>query len=378
MNFQRTLRLSSLLKQKSFFLFGPRATGKTFLVRRQLPNIKVYDLLDNDTFVRLARRPKAIGEALRPEDRCIVIDEIQKIPSLLDEVHRLIESESIRFLLTGSSARKLRRGGVNLLGGRAWEARLFPLTSAEIPRFDLLRYLNRGGLPPVYLSESFQEDLAAYVNLYLREEIAAEAVVRRIEDFTRFLDVMALMNGEELNYEGLASDAGVSSRELRTYVRLLEDTLVGFALPAFRATKTRKAISRSKFFFFDVGVVNSLAQRGSIKPNSELFGKAFEHFLILELRAYLGYRRLNLPLSYWRSTSGFEVDCVIANRLALEIKTTDLVTEGHVRGLKSLREEGLVARYAVISQDPARRVVEGITVYPWQEFLAELWGDRLL
>ena len=379
--YRRTLQLSKLIEKKSFFLFGPRATGKTSLIHEQLQGVKVYDLLDADVFARLAKRPKLLGEELSPTNgpfqKLIVIDEIQKLPSLLDEVHRLIESKQMRFLLTGSSARKLKHGGANLLGGRAWEASLFPFTANEITDFNLLRYLNQGGIPHIYLSDEPTEELRSYVNLYLREEIAAESMIRKIDQFARFLDVMALQNGEELHYQGLASDSGVPARTLQNYVQMLEDTLIGFQVPAFQSTKKRKAISRSKFFFFDVGIVNSLAQRGEIHPKSELFGKCFEHFLFMEIRAYLSYRRKQEALQYWRTGTGFEVDCVIGKNLALEFKATDMVTERHLRGLKALREEGMVQNFAIVSTDPVRREVDGVTVYPWQEFLTALWSDQL-
>ena len=342
-----------------------------------MPDIKVYDLLDSDVFSRLARRPKVLGEELTAADKVVVIDEIQKLPVLLDEVHRLIETKGTRFMLTGSSARKLRRGGSNLLGGRARQAHLYPLCFPEIPKFDLITYLNRGGIPRILPLEDYEHELRGYADLYLREEITAEALVRNIGQFARFLDVMALQNGEELNYENMASDCGVPARTLNNYVQILEETLVGFPVHSFRATKKRKAITRSKFFLFDVGVANVLAQRGEIKPHSELFGKAFEHFMFLELRAYLGYRRKPHPLQYWRSTSGFEVDCVIGDRLAIEFKSGDLVSERHLHGLKALREEGLVEDYAVVSLDPHKRTLDGITVYPWREFLANLWADRI-
>jgi uncharacterized protein len=380
--YRRTLQLPKLLEKKSFFLFGPRATGKTSLIHNQLKGAKVYDLLDADVFARLASRPKLLGEELPASssktENLIVIDEIQKLPSLLDEVHRLIESRRIKFLLTGSSARKLKHGGANLLGGRAWEASLFPLTSNEISDFDLLRYLNQGGIPHIYLSAEPSEELRSYANLYLREEIAAESLIRKIDQFARFLDVMALQNGEELHYQGLASDSGVPARTLQNYVQMLEDTLVGFQVPSFQSTKKRKAISRSKFFFFDVGIVNCLARRGEIQPKSELFGKCFEHFLFMEIRAYLSYRRKQDALQYWRTGSGFEVDCVIGNTLALEFKATEMVTERHLRGLKALREERLVRDFAMVSTDPVRREVDGVTIYPWQDFLTELWADKLI
>lgn len=375
--FKRVLSLPSLMGAANHFLFGPRSTGKTYLIRKQLSDVKVYDLLDSDVFSRLARRPKLLGEELSKNDKIIVIDEIQKLPILLDEVHRLIETKGTRFLLTGSSARKLRRGGSNLLGGRARQAHLYPLCFPEIPRFDLTTYLNRGGIPRILPLEDYEAELRGYADLYLREEITAEALVRNISQFARFLDVMALQNGEELNYEGIASDCGVPARTLQNYVQILEETLIGFPVHSFRATKKRKAITRSKFFLFDVGVANVMALRGEIKPHSELFGKCFEHFMFLELRAYLGYRRRPQTLQYWRSTTGFEVDCVVGDRLAIEFKSSDMVSERHLRGLKALREEGLVRDFAVVSLDPQRRIVDGITIYPWQEFLTTLWADKI-
>lgn len=376
----RRLELGALLAKKSFFLFGPRGTGKTHLIRSTLmqeQRVHIYDLLDGHTFRRLARRSELIAEEARPGE-LVVIDEVQKLPSILDEVHRLIESRKQRFLLTGSSARKLRRGGVNLLAGRAWTASLFPLVSAEIPDFDLLRYLNRGGLPFAYLSDDPDEALSSYVDTYLREEIRAEALTRRVDHFARFLDAMALTNGEELAYESLASDTGINAKTIRNYVEILKDTLLGFELEAFRATTTRKAIARSRFFLFDVGVTNSLCQRSEIRERSELFGKAFEHFIILELRAYLSYVRSRAPLCYWRSLSQFEVDCIVGRDLALDIKSTDLVSERDLRGLRALRDEGLIRRYAVVSRDPHRRKVDGIEIWPWREFLATLWRGRLV
>lgn len=374
--YERVLSLPNLLGLKSFFLFGPRSTGKSFLIREQLPRARVYDLLDNDVFGRLMRRPALLGEEASRSP--IVIDEIQKLPALLDEVQRLIDSRGLRFLLTGSSVRKLKRGGANLLGGRAWQASLFPLRFSEIPDFDLIRYLNRGGLPHIYQSLNFSEELNGYVNLYLREEIAAEALVRRVEPFARFLDVMALQNGEELYYQGLASDCGLPAKTIQHYVQMVEDTLLGFSVPSFLATQKRKAIVRPKFYLFDVGVTNALAHRGEIKPQSELFGRCFEHFLILELRAHLGYQRLNLPMQYWRSTSGFEVDCVIGDQLAVEFKASDCVSERHLRGLRALREEGLVRDYALVSLDPVLRHLDGITIYPWREFLRALNAGEVL
>ena len=375
--YQRSIQLNELLKKKSFFLFGPRSTGKTTLIQQQLPAAKVYDLLDTEVFTRLVRRPKLLEEE-NPDPNCIIaIDEIQKLPGLLDEVHRLIARNGRRFLLTASSARKLKRGAANLLAGRAWQAALFPLTWHEIPDFDLLVYLNDGGLPHIYGSPDAAEELDSYVSLYLQEEVQAEALTRNIQGFTQFLDAIALSNGEELNYQSLSSDCGVPARTLKNYVEILEDTLVGYRLDAFTATKKRRAITRHKHFLFDIGVVNTLCQRGQIRPKSELFGKAFEHFIINEVRAYVSYRRLRHKLQYWRSTSGFEVDLIIGREQAIEIKSSSLVADKHLKGLRALQEEGQIKFYSLVSLDPVSRTTrDGIRIYPWEDFLRSLWlGD---
>ncbi len=377
MYYQRTLDLKFLLAKKSHFLFGPRQTGKTALIHHALKKVQIFDLLDEDVYEKLLRRPRQLGEEITSRNRWVVIDEIQRIPSLLNEVHRLIETRRIHFLLTGSSARKLRRGGANLLGGRAWNAELFPLTTAEIPDFSLIRYLNTGGLPSVYLSKNPGEELKNYVRLYLKEEIQAEALVRKLDHFVRFLDTLGLVGGQELNYQSISNDAGVPQRTVAAYIEVLKDTLMGFELTPYLKSKKRKAITRSKFFFFDVGVANALAQRGEIRDRSELFGKCFEHFILQEIRAYLSYRRKESPLQYWRSTSGFEVDCVVGNDLALEIKSTTHSNESHIKGLKALREEGLVKQFFLVTQDSEERTMEKIRVLPWKKFLKELWSGRI-
>lgn len=374
----RQLNLRELLKKKSFFLFGPRSVGKTTLIQEQLPEAVVYDLLDNRVYSELLRRPSIIEERLQG-DRPVVIDEVQKLPQLLDEVHRLIQRTGQRFVLTGSSARKLKRGGANLLAGRAWTARLFPFTSVETPAFDLERHLNRGGLPQVLFGDDPRRELSEYVANYLREEIQAEAVTRNIQAFAEFLDLIALTNGQEINYESLASDCQVSPSTIKSYLQILEDTLIGFTLPGYTKTKKRKAISRGKHYLFDVGVTNTLARRSSILPKSELFGAALEHFIILELRAYLSYANRSEQLCYWRSVSQFEVDIVVGDRLAIEVKSTELVSEKHLKGLLALREEGLVEKLLVVSLDPEpRRHQTGIEILPVAHFLKKLWSGSLI
>lgn len=375
----RELNLPKLLEKRSHFLFGARATGKSTLIQQTLPGAQIFDLLHAKTYTALLRNPGALEDMIVDTGRLVVIDEIQKLPVLLDEVQRLITKKQLRFLLTGSSARKLKHGGANLLAGRAREARLFPLVSREIPDFSLTRLMNHGGLPMIYQSDEPDEDLAAYVDTYLREEIKAEAVTRNVAAFAEFLDIIARSNGQELNYEGLASDLQVSAGTLKNYVQILEDTLIGFRLPGFSDTRKRKATSRAKHYLFDLGVTRHLAKVAAILPESKAFGDAFEHFIILEVRAFLSYKRLPAQLCYWRSTSQFEVDLLVNRDLAIEIKATANPTPKHLKGLRALAEEGIFKRLLLVSTvEQERRTDDGIEILPWQTFLSRLWsGDYM-
>ena len=308
----------------------------------------------------------------------VVIDEVQKLPSLLDEVHRLIETRKMRFVLTGSSTRKLKRGYANLLGGRAWMANLYPLTRAEIPGFELPRFLRYGGLPPVVISDEAGEELHAYVRTYLHEEIQAEGFVRRLPAFSRFLTTAALTNGQMLNFAKIGSDTGLPAATVREHYFLLEDTLVGFLLPAWVKSKKRKAISTAKFYFFDTGVVHALTGTETLERNSDLYGRSFEQFLAMELRAYFGYRRRHEPISYWRSTAGHEVDFVIGDHTGVEVKATRKVNVSDLRGLQALAEEKIVRRLLLVSEDPVETKRGPIRCITWQRFLDELWADDLL
>lgn len=375
--YSRIVDLPKLLKKKSFFLFGPRGTGKTTLIRNTLPAATVIDLLEARAYRDFLKNPSIISEL--DLQQTVVIDEVQKLPEILDEVHRLIEIRNVTFLLTGSSARKLKRGGANLLAGRAWWAELFPLTSYEIPDFDLLTYLNRGGMPSIYPSDDYIEELRAYVALYLKEEIQNEALARKVTQFAEFLDLMAITNGQEISYQSLASDCGVSANSIKNYIQILEDTLVAFQLKAFTNTRKRKAISRSKLYLFDIGVTNSLANRGRILKDSELFGKAFEHFIVLEVRAYLSYSRKTTTMYYWRSTSMYEVDLILGDHLALEIKSAKTVQDKHLKGIRALKEEGIVRNFAVVSRDRhERNTRDGIAIFPWRRFLEKLWKGEII
>ena len=376
---KRCLNLPELLEKKSFFLFGARATGKTTLIQTSLPQALVIDLLDTRTYKVLLQDAGALADLIRGNQKIVVIDEIQKLPNLLDEVHRLIQKERRTFLLTGSSARKLKHGSANLLAGRAREARLFPLTWPEINSFDLLRLLNHGGLPEIYDSTEPDEDLEAYVDTYLKEEIKAEAVTRNVAAFAEFLDIIGRSNGQELNYESFSSDLQVSPGTFKNYLQILEDTLIGFRLSGFTKTKKRKATVRAKHYLFDLGVTRQLARTGMIRAKSKEFGAAFEHFIILEVRAYLSYRRKNQEMNYWRSTSQFEVDLIIGGSIAIEIKSSDLVSDKHLKGLRALAEEGMMKRLICIHTGHlARQSPDGIEILPFQDFLTQLWAGDLV
>jgi predicted AAA+ superfamily ATPase len=374
----RALDLAALARRKSLFLFGPRQTGKTAIVRHALPGARIYDLLDADVFLTLSRRPAQLGEELGPEDRLVVLDEIQKLPVLLDEVHRLIEQRQVRFVLTGSSARKLRRGGVNLLGGRAPSRTLHPFIHRELgAEFVLARALDRGLLPSIYFSDRPREDLRAYVGTYLKEEIAAETLTRNVPAFSRFLEVAALSHGTMINFSALASDAQVPVSTVREYFHILEDTLLARAVPAWTRTRTRKAIGTAKHYFFDVGVVRHLQHRSGIARRSPEFGEAFETYIFHELSAYIDYTEA-VPLSYWRSTSNFEVDFVLADKTAIEVKAKEPVGERDLRGLRALKEERLLKHYVVVTLEMRPRTVDGIRILPWQHFLEELWAGAFV
>jgi len=380
MEIRRQLQLAPLLEMKSFFLFGPRSTGKTTLIRKQLAKTAtIIDLLDSRYFLRLSADPHELESLISAAPADItVIDEIQRIPELLNEIHRLIETRNITFLLTGSSARKLRRGKANLLAGRVWNTGMFPLIHREIGDFDLSRYLRYGGLPAVYLSEHPEEQLDAYVNTYLKEEILAEGLIRRLPPFSRFLKTMALANGDMINFTKLANDAQVPPSTVTEYVGLLEDTLVGFLLPAWTESKKRKAIKTGKFYFFDPGVTHTLAWTETLDRNSNLYGKSFEQFICMELRAYLSYRRKKLPLTFWRSKNGHEVDFLIGVKTAIEVKASKKISRHDFKSLRYLKEEGVFQHLLLVSQDPVSSRNDDILCIHWKKFLSDLWKDKFV
>ena len=383
--FDRILNFA-LAEGQSCFLWGPRQTGKSTLLQQRFPQALSYDLLRAGEFRRLSANPGLLGEeceawaraARQPADP-ILIDEVQKLPELLDEVHSLISQKGLRFILCGSSARKLVRSGGNLLGGRAVRLELHPLTSVEIPDFSLERALNHGLLPRHYLADDPTALLQAYVGEYLREEILAESLTRNLPAFQRFLEVAALSNGQVVNFSNVAREVGLSVPSVRAYFDILTDTLIGCWVQAWRKRAKRRVVESPRFYFFDVGLVNELARRGSLNPGSAEFGAAFEHFLFMEIHAHAGYRRNRPPLAYWRTSSGFEVDFILGDgAVAMEVKSTDNPTSDHLKGLRAWREEQPSKGCLLVCRVPrARRTDDGIDILPWQTFLRQLWNDEL-
>ena len=370
----------SLPPGRSAFLWGPRKTGKSYWVREVFPKAPIVDLLKTDVFADYATRPALLRERFQNGKGLVVIDEVQKVPALLDEVHWLIENRGLSFLLTGSSARKMRRGEANLLGGRAWRRVMVPLSYKETIGFNLSEVMVSGLLPPHFLSPDPKEELRAYTADYLKEEIAAEASVRDLPSFSEFLRVAALTSSELLNYTNIGRESGVSHKTVRTYFDILEDTFLAIRLPSWRKSRSRKMVQTEKFYFFDVGISNHLARRHP-EPGNPDFGKSFEQFIFMELRAYQAYRSPDIPLAFWRSSAGQEVDFIVGEKdIAIEVKAGTRVHEGTLGGLRFLREDGPVKKSLIVCQEPEpRRLDNGIEILPWKIFLDRLWsGDLLL
>jgi predicted AAA+ superfamily ATPase len=354
-------------------------------LKNLFPRAQRYDLLLSDQYRRFIADPSILRQeceagGLTEANQAypIIIDEVQKIPGLLDEVHWLIENRGLRFILCGSSPRKLKRSQANLLGGRAVRYELFPLVYPEVPDFSLDRALNHGLLPRHYLGKHPQKFIQAYVADYLKEEIAAEALTRNIPAFNRFLEIAAMSNGEMVNYNNIAGDCGVSAPTVKEYFRILEDTLMGRFIPAFRKKVKRRLIGAPRFVFFDIGIVGQLARRGEIIEGSELFGRAFEHFITLEVLAHSSYSDLNYTVSYWRTASQLEVDLILENGTAIEIKSTERVTGNHLKGLRAFGDEHR-AECILVSRDPRpRKTHDGISILPWQDFLERLWTGKII
>ena len=364
----------------SVFLFGARQTGKSTFLETVFKDAVYFDLLDSVVRRRFQRHPELLYDMLKgePDGTIVVIDEIPEIPELLNEVHRLIQKKNMRFVLCGSSARKLKRKGYNTLGGRARPWNFYPLVSAELPDLDLEKALLYGFLPPHYLSKNPQELLAGYIDVYLREEIKEEAIVRNLDGFQRFLEAAALTSGEMVNFTNIASDCEVSANTVKAYFSILEDTLIGYMVPAYTKVMKRKVVQSPKFYYFDVGVYNYLLHRTSLSSETPEYGHCFEHFVIQEIIAYIGYSHSDKKLSYWRTYNGKEVDAVIgAAEIGIEIKSTSEIKPRHVANFKEFREEFPDSRCIVVSQDPFNRRIGHVDSLYVFDFLRMLWAGEL-
>lgn len=343
----------------------------------------MYDLLKTDVRMSFQLRPALLREEceLLDEGELVIIDEVQKVPALLDEVHWLIENRGLRFILSGSSARKLRRSGANLLGGRALRRTLFPLVSAEIPDFNLQRALNNGMLPRHYLVADARNRIQAYIGDYLQQEIVEEAVVRQLDAFTRFLQVAALSNTEIVNYTNIAQDCGVSAKTVKEYFAILEETMLGFYLPAYTRVVKRRLIQSPKFYYFDVAIPNHLLRRVPLQAGTDIYGHALEHLVVQELRAYLSYYYgEDKTLSYWRTLDNkYEVDAIIGDaEIAIEVKSSDNVTSHDTKGLKAFGEEHPEAKLILISMEDRPRKLNNIDIWPVEQFLPRLWARKVI
>jgi len=373
----RQLNIGRLLEKRSFFLLGPRQTGKTTLIQHVLPDIRFYDLLDSANYLALSRNPGRLAEEIGSSVKRVVIDEIQRLPSLLNDVQRLIETRDVKFLLTGSSARKLRRGGINLLGGRARVKYLHPLTYRELgDKFVLNQAMQRGLLPSIYFSDDPRADLESYAGLYLQQEIMAEGATRNIPAFSRFLKIAAHSNGGIVNFTNIASDAQVARTTVYEYYEILKDTLILRELPPWRKTVKRKPLASSKYYFFDVGVVSALQGRPFL-PGTPEFGEAFETFIMHELSSWSDYASGEL-LSFWRSKSGFEVDFIIGDHTAIEVKAKENVSSQDIKSLRALREENKLKHFLCVCMEKRSRDVDGIKILPYTEFLTSLWEGKIV
>ena len=364
----------------SIFLFGGRQTGKTTILHQQFPNAIFIDLLDTSLKSRFRRRPSLLYETLidKAEGTLVIIDEIPEVPELLNEVHRLIVERQLIFILCGSSARKLKRKGHNTLGGRALPVYLFPFVSAEIPDFDIDRAISYGMIPSHYLAKNPHRLLSAYIDVYLKEEIKEEALVRNLDAFHRFLEIAALTDGEIINNNNVAQECGVHATTVSSYFDILEDTLIGYRIPAYTKVLQRRLVQAPRFYYFDIGITNHLLHRKELVRGTPDYGHAFEHLVIQELIAYLHYRHSDERLSYWRTYTGIEVDAIIGDaRVAIEVKSTEEVLPRHLKNLKIFAEEYPQSRRIIVSLDVFSRKVGEIECLYVKDFFKMLWTQGI-
>lgn len=377
---ERICNISNDLEDSSIFLFGARQTGKSTFLEQTLKNVVSFDLLDSNLRLRLQKNPSLLYDMLqeKPSGTVVVIDEIPEVPELLNEVHRLIQQKGLRFVLTGSSPRKLKRKGYNTLGGRAIPCYFFPFVSAELPNLDLDKALLYGLLPPHYLAKKPQRLLGGYIDIYLKEEIKEEALSRNLSVFQQFLQAAAFTSGEIVNYTNIASDCGVSAKTIKEYFTILEDTLIGYMLPAYIKSKKRKVSQAPKFYFFDVGIYNYLLQRKSISPETPEYGHCFEHFVLQELRAFVSYFQKDEKLSYWHTYNHKEIDVVVGEaQIGIEIKSATEIHPKHLSDFKEYHDEFPESRCIIVSRDKLTRKNGNIEIMYVFDFLKKLWAGEI-
>lgn len=369
-------------EKQSFFLWGARQTGKSTLLKSKYPKSIYLDLLLSNEYLRHLNQPSLLRErlALQEPTGPVIIDEIQKLPILLDEVHWMIENKGYQFILSGSSPRKLLRSGANLLGGRALRYELYPLSYSEIPNFDLTRALNQGLMPKHYLSNNYHQLIQAYIGSYLEDEIIAETKIRDVQVFYKFLEKAAFSNGELINYTNIASECSVSNNTVKEYFNILSQTLLGQFIEPFQKKPKRRSVSTPKFYYFDMGIANALLKRKNILPGSPEYGMSMEHFIYHELKTYSEYSGKRFPIYFWRTSSQLEVDFLLGDhQVAIEVKSTDNILPKHTKGLKALEDEYTLSKKIIVSLDPYPRLLDkNIMALPWRVFLDKLWQGEII
>lgn len=385
-NIERILDIK-LPKGQSAFLWGARKTGKTTYLKKRFPNSVVFDFLKSDLFIEISKNPSLLRERLLAKNKDelrypVILDEIQKIPQVLDEVHWLIENKGLSFILCGSSARKLKRGYANLLGGRAWRYEMFPLVTPELKNVDLLRVLNHGMIPLHYLQDddSCRRSLRAYMQDYLKEEVFAEGLTRNFPAFSRFFDAFGYSHGELTNYANIARDCAVDSKTVKEYYQILVDTLIAVRIEPFKKRQSRQVITKApKYYLFDVGVAGCLTKRNLQEKKGIEFGKAFEHFILMEILAYRSYNSRDFEINFWRTKSGLEVDFVLDNgNAAMEVKGSSRVDKRDLNGLIALMETCPTKKNIIVCNEKEKRISGRIVILPWREFLNELWSGAII
>ncbi|MBY0384044.1 ATP-binding protein [bacterium] len=373
-------RLLNPLKDSNYFLFGPRGTGKSSWVQKELKGATYIDLLKDDVYRALLARPETLSDYIPNQKSVVVIDEVQKIPKLLDEVHRLIENKKHQFVLTGSSARKLKKQGINLLAGRAHKYSMYPLSAKEMGKdFDLLKALKFGMLPMAATTASPKKYLESYVTTYLKEEIEQEGLTRNISSFARFLEVASFSQASILSTAQIATEAQINRKVVEDYFSILRDLMLSYELPVFSKKAKRELMTKRKFYFFDVGVYRTLRPRGPLDIDSEMMGPAFETLCVQELMAINHYLDLNYEFYHWRTRVHQEVDLVLYGKngfIAMEFKSGSRLRDTDFTGLALFAEDYPQARRILVYGGREKKTHRGIELIPAVDFFKET--ERIL